>query len=342
VWTGGFATALLFVGGKTLIAAWLARSSVGSAWGAAGSVFLFLVWLYYSAPGDPLLRPLPPRLSMAVTTTLAVGQFFGQVRRRHDAGGITLAETTYPRGWAIPRHDHGHPFLCLVLAGSVTEEVEGAPRRELGPRGVFFHPGGLPHAERIGRDATRLFSIQLSAGWLGELASQGFAPPEQPVVAERGRGSWRAGHLYHEFERADPATPLVADDLVLAALADLLRLAPSRLRGRRPAWLGRVVDLLHATCHRPPSLAALAREAGVHPMHLARAFRHHLGCSVGEMARQIRIDEACRRIAGGESLARVAAATGFADQSHFSRAFRQVVGTTPGRFRARLAGPDRA
>jgi membrane protein len=49
VWTGGFATALLFVGGKTLIAAWLARSSLGSAWGAAGSVFLFLVWLYYSA-----------------------------------------------------------------------------------------------------------------------------------------------------------------------------------------------------------------------------------------------------------------------------------------------------
>jgi len=49
VWTGAAATALLFNIGKTLIGMYLAKTSVGSAYGAAGSLVLLLVWVYYSA-----------------------------------------------------------------------------------------------------------------------------------------------------------------------------------------------------------------------------------------------------------------------------------------------------
>jgi len=46
---GGLVTAFLFTAGKLLIGIYLTRSDLGSAFGAAGSVFLFLIWLYYSA-----------------------------------------------------------------------------------------------------------------------------------------------------------------------------------------------------------------------------------------------------------------------------------------------------
>jgi membrane protein len=49
VWIGAAVTALLFNLGKTLIALYLAHSSLTSAYGAAGSVVLFLLWIYYSA-----------------------------------------------------------------------------------------------------------------------------------------------------------------------------------------------------------------------------------------------------------------------------------------------------
>ncbi len=49
VWTGAAATALLFNIGKTLIGIYLANTTVGSAYGAAGSLVLLLVWVYYSA-----------------------------------------------------------------------------------------------------------------------------------------------------------------------------------------------------------------------------------------------------------------------------------------------------
>lgn len=49
VWLGGLLTAVLFTLGKTAIGVYLGRASVGSAYGAAGSMVVLLVWVYYSA-----------------------------------------------------------------------------------------------------------------------------------------------------------------------------------------------------------------------------------------------------------------------------------------------------
>ena len=49
VWTGAAATALLFAAGKVLIGLYLGKSSVASAYGAAGSLVVMMVWVYYSA-----------------------------------------------------------------------------------------------------------------------------------------------------------------------------------------------------------------------------------------------------------------------------------------------------
>lgn len=49
VWLGAFVTAVLFSIGKFLIGLYLGNSSVGSSFGAAGSLVLLLLWIYYSA-----------------------------------------------------------------------------------------------------------------------------------------------------------------------------------------------------------------------------------------------------------------------------------------------------
>jgi membrane protein len=48
-WIGGFATALLFVVGKFLIGVYLGQSNPGEAYGAAGSLIVLLLWIYYSS-----------------------------------------------------------------------------------------------------------------------------------------------------------------------------------------------------------------------------------------------------------------------------------------------------
>jgi membrane protein len=49
VWVGAAVTALLFTIGKHLIGLYIGKSSVASGYGAAGSLVVVLVWVYYSA-----------------------------------------------------------------------------------------------------------------------------------------------------------------------------------------------------------------------------------------------------------------------------------------------------
>jgi len=49
VWVGAIATAILFMAGKYAIGLYIGKASVGSAFGAAGSLAVLLVWIYYSA-----------------------------------------------------------------------------------------------------------------------------------------------------------------------------------------------------------------------------------------------------------------------------------------------------
>jgi len=49
VWVGAAVTALLFILGKYLIGLYLAKGSVASAYGAAGSLVIILVWVYYAS-----------------------------------------------------------------------------------------------------------------------------------------------------------------------------------------------------------------------------------------------------------------------------------------------------
>jgi membrane protein len=69
VWTGAFVTALLFTLGKHVIGLYLGRSSVASAYGAAGSIAILLLWVYYTAQiallGAELTRVVAERRGVA-------------------------------------------------------------------------------------------------------------------------------------------------------------------------------------------------------------------------------------------------------------------------------------
>jgi membrane protein len=49
VWIGAVTTSVLFGVGKFLIGLYLGHASIGSSYGAAGSLVVFLVWVYYSS-----------------------------------------------------------------------------------------------------------------------------------------------------------------------------------------------------------------------------------------------------------------------------------------------------
>lgn len=272
-----------------------------------------------------------------MSSTLQNGSFYGGVRAERTVAGLTLAETGYVPGFVVPPHDHAHPFFCLGLRGTFAERMERQTWTAV-PATVFFHPAGAQHAEEFGDVGGRLFNIQLGRSWLGRLQPFEVRPPGRQVRSTGGALTRIALDVLHEFRRADTASDLAIDGLVLAMMAHLSRIETAAERSGAPAWLDRVREMLHDRADQPMDIAGIAAEVDIHPVHLARVFRDHHGCSPGEYLRRVRVEHACTMLADTpRTLAQVAYRSGYADQSHFTRQFKRAVGVTPGEYR-RLVG----
>jgi transcriptional regulator GlxA family with amidase domain len=78
----------------------------------------------------------------------------------------------------------------------------------------------------------------------------------------------------------------------------------------------------------------LAMAAGLSVHHFARAFKQTIGVSPHRYLVQQRVERAAQLLgATDRSLSEIAAEVGFADQSHFSKNFNRVTGSTPNAFR---------
>lgn len=257
-------------------------------------------------------------------------------RRGHD---LLLTELRHPARRTFPHHAHRYAYLSLLLAGGYREQAAGRVLVQR-PLTVAFHPPGLEHRDEVAEGGVRLLCVEVGERWLGRLREEG--PLALDLHALPGGEAVRlAVRLFRELRQWEEATsPLLAEGLAL----ELLAMAASRARRRPPrerhppAWLGKVEEHLRATFHHPPGLERLAAEAGVHPVHLARTFRHFRGCTPGAYVQELRV----RRVWAGAAdprlpLADLALEAGFADQSHCTRVFRQRTGVTPGALRRWLA-----
>jgi AraC-like DNA-binding protein len=131
---------------------------------------------------------------------------------------------------------------------------------------------------------------------------------------------------------------LERDEAVLEAVAGLrphLRPGPPAIRNRpEHAAVRRARAHLVEHWDQPVALAALSAAAGLTRFELVRRFRQQTGLTPHSFQTNLRIARARAMLSAGEPAARVAAACGFADQSHLTRVFKRAVGVTPGRFTA--------
>ncbi|MBL8174711.1 MAG: helix-turn-helix transcriptional regulator [Bryobacterales bacterium] len=183
-----------------------------------------------------------------------------------------------------------------------------------------MHPAGEAHSERFHQRLTRSFNIQGP----GEAAEPGW------FVG--GLAAHLASRVYAAFLDGDGDRA----ESLLYELMKAMKRDEWEIVQNEPKWLWEAREQLRESILGRTSLFEIATRLGVSPSHLATAFRRFHRCTAGDYVRRLRVEHACRKIAGGAELAGVALDAGFCDQSHFTRAFRQVMGVTPGEYRAML------
>lgn len=260
---------------------------------------------------------------------LPAGHLYGTTVRRARIGGVLMSETRYAAGLAVPRHSHEEAGFCFVLRG-VFDRQFTTGERDCTPGTLSFHPAGEGHAETFRRTGATLFSVQLATPWLDRF-SDGGATLDDSLTIREGEIARLGRQLHREFRSPDDLSALSVEGMLLELAAEVARQQPDSLR---PRWLLEVRDLLHERFREPISLADVAAAAGVHPSHVARTFRQHFRCSVGDYVRRLRVDYVRNRLAeSDESLVDVALAAGFASQAHMSTVFRRFEQTTPTDYR---------
>jgi len=192
---------------------------------------------------------------------------------------------------------------------------------------LIFHPSGESHSDEFKTDA-HCFNLQIN-GDLKYRATQ----LDQPAAFQGGTPAYLATKLYREFRVMDELSPLAIEGLALELFAEALRGIRRELR-QAPTWLGAARELLHAQFAERLTITQVASAVRVHPTHLAREFHRRYQLTIGEYVRQLRIEFACRQLSSSDApLSEIAVASGFFDQSHFSKTFKQINGMSPATYR---------
>jgi len=264
---------------------------------------------------------------------LEPGRYLGETRGHQVVAGLIVTETLHRFPSQLPLHTHIAPYFCLVLSGAFDERV-GATLCEARPGDLLFHPPGETHTDEIRAARTLVFNIVLAGSWVGLLGQ--LEPCRWPRPGRQNASVARvAGRIAHELAAYDSISDFAIQGLVHTLLAEADHSRASS-RGGPPRWLPAAREFIRAHFRSGFDHEALARVAGVHATHLARAFHAHMGCTVTGYIHRLRIEWARERVERSDvPLADVALDAGFADQAHFTRVFRRETGSTPSAYRRR-------
>lgn len=263
--------------------------------------------------------------------------WLGKVIARKNVGGFVFVQHVYPR--LSERGQHAHPWLHLSIV------QRGSYERRLCKKTNHYRSGDVTllttderHTDRYAPGSKCLHLVipsTLEAQLTRDFAWCGRAPldPIHPINAAFSVA------LYREFRNADAESAFVLESILLDLVSRELGIAAERSR-LQPPWLRVLLEYMDEMYEQSWSLTTLARELDVHPVYLCRAFSEHLGITLGQYVRELRTLRGWQLLCVGHGgkIAEIANEMGFADESHFSRAFTRAYGIPPSRYRRSVEG----
>ncbi len=202
----------------------------------------------------------------------------------------------------------------------------------------FFPEGFDGHGELTGKGAYDCAGVFVDPSFLPSTVKDSLA---EPLAGFSHDALGRAfDELAGELTEPGEMLPLFTDGWAMQALAYVARaktIQPGRTvtsSGLAPWQLRRAQEMFRSDLSENLSLNNVAQACKLSVSHFARAFKASTGIPPHQWVMASRIEMARGLLTNSPTpLVEVAGICGFADQSHFSRVFARVMGTSPGAWR---------
>lgn len=248
--------------------------------------------------------------------------------------------------FALDEHRQTTHVLAHILSPSSGERwfdgKRNCEQRNVGD--VAICPEGITH--RCNWEATSRFMILAMEPELLKQMGQDWMNPDQIELIPRfstGEDVLMHGILTRfreELEAGEIGNYLLIDSLKIALAIHLLqRYSTTKPKpaeannGLSKAKLQQVKEYINEHLVQDLKLNEIAAIAQLSPYHFSRLFKESMGVTLHQYILQRRIEKAKYLLQYNQfSISEVATKTGFFDQSHLTRYFRQIVGVTPKQF----------
>ena len=239
-------------------------------------------------------------------------------------------------------HWHESFSIPVIQAGAQSYQYRGSKRVAGVGNIALINPGEVHTGERAAEFGWASRAFYPSAAWMQKLASD---------IAGRPLGvPWFPDEVIEDLQVATGlaqahrlleagSDPLAAETALTTAFALLIaRHARERLpeQALHPdaTRIALIQARLAAELCEAVTLSELAAAVGLSPFHVTRLFSRTVGMPPHAWRNQLRLNRAQSMLRQGLSVTDTAAATGFTDQSHFTRHFKRAYGVAPGRWQA--------
>lgn len=251
------------------------------------------------------------------------------LRPAHQSFIQKISLVYYPPHLKLAKHHHDVAQLSLMLSGKSHEECR-LNSKFISPGKIRLKPYAYQHENEFGPRGAMYLSINLHHDH--EDLKHNYLH-----IYESESTSHNVLNAFHKllplfFDQTSPGktrTTIDAEQTVIDTLTELSPLTQKDVT-HAPGWLHHAKEALSETSL---NINDIARQCGVHRVHLSRIFKQYFGCTISSFRQAIKIQECIHQLIESQTRTIATINHQFSDQSHMNRLFKNQLMITPAQLR---------
>jgi AraC-like DNA-binding protein len=248
---------------------------------------------------------------------------------------VELFEGSYV-SYEFAKHFHTVPAVGVLETGAMGSYHQNKNHSLMSGSLLMFNPGEVHAPYPLTPDGWSFRMLYLEPALYEKLSSEFRREPinfTQPFAHDPTLAGLLAD-LHRRLEMQ--CDSLEAGSLLVNLFAQMVTRysvgAPAGTVRLEKDKVRRMLDYINENYETDVSLDDLAEVSGFSVFHLLRTFQKTVGITPHRYLTQIRVEMGKRLLQKGRDITDVALQVGFADQSHFTRHFKRILGVTPGQY----------